>query len=200
MLFRGALSSLQKQFAVVAAASSASSGGATKPAATSSSASTAAAVVLVTASFCGSESSSSDERHARRTAASRLDDGETNGDDDRYLTALAGARGGATFPPSSFASSSRWRARVGNHDNNGVALCQAAAKSNHDGLRQLQSLAAPKRPDVSAAAEAAKTATTKKGGGGASKRPYGIDVVLGSQWGDEGKGKLVDILSQVSSY
>ena len=30
------------------------------------------------------------------------------------------------------------------------------------------------------------------------RRPYGIDVVLGSQWGDEGKGKLVDILSQVS--
>ena len=25
----------------------------------------------------------------------------------------------------------------------------------------------------------------------------GIDVVLGSQWGDEGKGKLVDMLSQV---
>jgi hypothetical protein len=25
-----------------------------------------------------------------------------------------------------------------------------------------------------------------------------IDVVLGAQWGDEGKGKLVDILSQVS--
>ncbi len=25
----------------------------------------------------------------------------------------------------------------------------------------------------------------------------GIDVVLGGQWGDEGKGKLVDILSQV---
>lgn len=29
-----------------------------------------------------------------------------------------------------------------------------------------------------------------------SKKP-GIDVVLGAQWGDEGKGKLVDILSQV---
>jgi len=28
------------------------------------------------------------------------------------------------------------------------------------------------------------------------KKP-GIDIVLGSQWGDEGKGKLVDILSQV---
>lgn len=28
------------------------------------------------------------------------------------------------------------------------------------------------------------------------KKP-GIDVVLGAQWGDEGKGKLVDILSQV---
>ena len=25
----------------------------------------------------------------------------------------------------------------------------------------------------------------------------GIDVVLGAQWGDEGKGKLVDMLSQV---
>ena len=25
-----------------------------------------------------------------------------------------------------------------------------------------------------------------------------IDVVLGAQWGDEGKGKLVDMLSQVS--
>ena len=28
-------------------------------------------------------------------------------------------------------------------------------------------------------------------------RKHGIDVVLGGQWGDEGKGKLVDILSQV---
>jgi adenylosuccinate synthase len=26
---------------------------------------------------------------------------------------------------------------------------------------------------------------------------HGIDVVLGAQWGDEGKGKLVDMLSQV---
>lgn len=40
---------------------------------------------------------------------------------------------------------------------------------------------------------------------GGSRRPTGpssrkqkIDVVLGAQWGDEGKGKLVDILSQVS--
>lgn len=29
-----------------------------------------------------------------------------------------------------------------------------------------------------------------------SPKAYGIDVVLGAQWGDEGKGKLVDILSQ----
>lgn len=28
-------------------------------------------------------------------------------------------------------------------------------------------------------------------------RKHGIDVVLGAQWGDEGKGKLVDMLSQV---
>ena len=32
-----------------------------------------------------------------------------------------------------------------------------------------------------------------------TKGKSGIDVVLGGQWGDEGKGKLVDILSQVSS-
>ena len=35
-------------------------------------------------------------------------------------------------------------------------------------------------------------------GGEVGREPYGIDVVLGSQWGDEGKGKLVDMLSQVS--
>jgi adenylosuccinate synthase len=29
-----------------------------------------------------------------------------------------------------------------------------------------------------------------------SKEQYGIDIVLGAQWGDEGKGKLVDLLSQ----
>lgn len=33
-------------------------------------------------------------------------------------------------------------------------------------------------------------------GASAPKRSGGIDVVLGGQWGDEGKGKLVDILSQ----
>ena len=26
---------------------------------------------------------------------------------------------------------------------------------------------------------------------------HGIDIVLGAQWGDEGKGKLVDVLSEV---
>jgi len=31
-------------------------------------------------------------------------------------------------------------------------------------------------------------------------KQHGIDVVLGGQWGDEGKGKLVDILSQVSLF
>lgn len=29
-----------------------------------------------------------------------------------------------------------------------------------------------------------------------TKKRYGIDIVLGAQWGDEGKGKLVDLLSQ----
>lgn len=30
-----------------------------------------------------------------------------------------------------------------------------------------------------------------------AQKKAGIDVVLGAQWGDEGKGKLVDMLSQV---
>jgi len=65
------------------------------------------------------------------------------------------------------------------------------------------------RRTIGVANDGAKTTTTKKQkkkngeskegeGGGGKGRPYGIDVVLGSQWGDEGKGKLVDILSQVS--
>ena len=33
-----------------------------------------------------------------------------------------------------------------------------------------------------------------------SSKKAGIDVVLGSQWGDEGKGKLVDMLSQVGVF
>lgn len=41
-------------------------------------------------------------------------------------------------------------------------------------------------------------------GSAGSKQPqqnrrHGIDVVLGAQWGDEGKGKLVDMLSQVGN-
>jgi hypothetical protein len=34
--------------------------------------------------------------------------------------------------------------------------------------------------------------------GPAKSVKHGIDIVLGAQWGDEGKGKLVDMLSQVS--
>ena len=38
------------------------------------------------------------------------------------------------------------------------------------------------------------------GASGASSKEHGIDIVLGAQWGDEGKGKLVDMLSQVSFF
>ena len=34
---------------------------------------------------------------------------------------------------------------------------------------------------------------------GAASADRGIDIVLGAQWGDEGKGKLVDMLSQVGT-
>jgi adenylosuccinate synthase len=42
------------------------------------------------------------------------------------------------------------------------------------------------------ASPSASTPVSSAGG-----RKHGIDVVLGAQWGDEGKGKLVDLLSQV---
>lgn len=45
---------------------------------------------------------------------------------------------------------------------------------------------------ATAAAGAAGTATTPA----AAYPKHGIDIVLGAQWGDEGKGKLVDLLSQ----
>ena len=32
-----------------------------------------------------------------------------------------------------------------------------------------------------------------------ASKNHGVDIVLGAQWGDEGKGKLVDMLSQVRS-
>jgi len=45
-------------------------------------------------------------------------------------------------------------------------------------------------------AESSDTASATAAAATETKKPYGIDVVLGSQWGDEGKGKLVDMLSQ----
>ena len=47
------------------------------------------------------------------------------------------------------------------------------------------------------AGAAANPAFSPKGGEGADR---GIDIVLGAQWGDEGKGKLVDVLSQVGVF
>lgn len=45
----------------------------------------------------------------------------------------------------------------------------------------------------------APSAVTPTAASSSSNRKNGIDVVLGAQWGDEGKGKLVDLLSQVST-
>ena len=43
--------------------------------------------------------------------------------------------------------------------------------------------------------ETSYNATSSKDNIGIYHLPGHVDVVLGSQWGDEGKGKLVDILS-----
>eukprot|EP00549_Striatella_unipunctata_P022178 CAMPEP_0118693344 /NCGR_PEP_ID=MMETSP0800-20121206/11850_1 /TAXON_ID=210618 ORGANISM="Striatella unipunctata, Strain CCMP2910" /NCGR_SAMPLE_ID=MMETSP0800 /ASSEMBLY_ACC=CAM_ASM_000638 /LENGTH=585 /DNA_ID=CAMNT_0006591557 /DNA_START=37 /DNA_END=1794 /DNA_ORIENTATION=- len=40
------------------------------------------------------------------------------------------------------------------------------------------------------------SSSTSSSSSSSSSRKNGIDIVLGGQWGDEGKGKLVDILSQ----
>ncbi|CAM9834250.1 unnamed protein product [Chrysoparadoxa australica] len=50
--------------------------------------------------------------------------------------------------------------------------------------------------EIKAIAESTQSLISK-GGAPAAGRPAGnVDVVLGAQWGDEGKGKLVDILSK----
>lgn len=54
--------------------------------------------------------------------------------------------------------------------------------------------------EVSAAVRRLEATLGSKGPlSNSSNTKHGIDVVLGAQWGDEGKGKLVDILSQVST-
>ena len=60
----------------------------------------------------------------------------------------------------------------------------------------------------SGAASTSTSASGKKYGGQSelarrqtmASANYGIDIVLGAQWGDEGKGKLVDMLSQVRVF
>lgn len=200
LLFRGALSSLQKQLAT----------GTTTPAAavmTSSSVAatvSVAAVVLVTATTFYEE-----QRTAVVVSLKGLNDGFHENSNDQLTSAAAAvaARGDAVFPPSLLFSTlpSQWRAS--SNFNNG-ALCQAAAaKENEDThgrakLQQLQSLKALQQLDVVSTSTASAITKTKmlKEKQKIATRPYGIDVVLGSQWGDEGKGKLVDILSQVSFW
>lgn len=198
LLFRGALSSLQKQLAT----------GTTTPAAavmTSSSVAatvSVAAVVLVTATTFYEE-----QRTAVVVSLKGLNDGFHENSNDQLTSAAAAvaARGDAVFPPSLLFSTlpSQWRAS--SNFNNG-ALCQAA-KENEDThgrakLQQLQSLKALQQLDVVSTSTASAITKTKmlKEKQKIATRPYGIDVVLGSQWGDEGKGKLVDILSQVSFW
>ncbi len=53
--------------------------------------------------------------------------------------------------------------------------------------------------DISGAVNELELSLGQLSGDAPSKKSKGkIDVVLGAQWGDEGKGKLVDMLSQVS--
>ena len=197
MLFRGALSSLQKQLAT----------GTTAPAAAVMTSSSVAATLSVAAVVLVTATSFYEEHRTVVVSLKGLNDGFHENSNDQLTSAAAAARGDAVlFPPSLLFSTlpSQWRAS--SNFNNG-ALCQAAAAKEKDThgratLQQLQSLKALQQLDVVSTSTASATAITKtkmtKEKQKIATRPYGIDVVLGSQWGDEGKGKLVDILSQVS--
>jgi adenylosuccinate synthase len=86
----------------------------------------------------------------------------------------------------------------------GSAYLWAQARSNHAMVAQCE-----KKEETSTTVVgllqgiAASVSRMEATLGTASQSPssstkHGIDVVLGAQWGDEGKGKLVDMLSQVS--
>lgn len=64
-----------------------------------------------------------------------------------------------------------------------------------DRLKRVETLLGSTHSKPSPASHYAAPKTPKALLSGSNKR-QGIDIVLGSQWGDEGKGKLVDMLSQ----
>lgn len=93
-----------------------------------------------------------------------------------------------------------------NNSNNKVALCETSTNGDtpNDGsvlgmLNDIQSKVESIQQTLGVADASSnatyKSATSSSSSASKKKKP-GIDVVLGSQWGDEGKGKLVDMLSQ----
>lgn len=76
-------------------------------------------------------------------------------------------------------------------DSNGMAVSECAAADANTVVAMLQGIAT---------SLANIEATLGSVGSKPQARRHGIDVVLGAQWGDEGKGKLVDMLSQVGSH
>lgn len=77
-------------------------------------------------------------------------------------------------------------------------LCDAAAPTPTvlGLLQELSQKVARLEHTLGATAAAASAAPPKAATSTHPNQQQGIDVVLGAQWGDEGKGKLVDLLSQ----
>jgi hypothetical protein len=112
----------------------------------------------------------------------------------RVAVAVGGASRSFSSPASSLPSPSRGLLLAGVLLGTGMAAGVAASAQGEQG-RGL-----PPLPSLLPAASAAHCAPESghkhaPGGGSGSGRAGGVDVVLGAQWGDEGKGKLVDILS-----
>lgn len=78
---------------------------------------------------------------------------------------------------------------------NKVALCEGSNEKNNSVIGMLGDIQKKVESIQEVLGVAEQTSGHYSNSLSSNKRP-GIDVVLGSQWGDEGKGKLVDMLSQ----
>jgi adenylosuccinate synthase len=82
---------------------------------------------------------------------------------------------------------------TGGASSGGVSVSSSANANATDSSSLTSQFPQPKK-----AADAAHSSDTRvsNGAGNTGNLAQGIDIVLGAQWGDEGKGKLVDLLSQ----
>lgn len=123
------------------------------------------------------------------------------------LSGIAARHGRAALAATAAASAAAGGYAIGSSNNNDVSKCDSDGptvlgmlKDLSDRVsgieRALGSGSGASSSSSSASASTSSSSSTKYVPPSPPKKSYGIDVVLGAQWGDEGKGKLVDMLSQ----